>query len=263
LSYEASFFHEWVKISLWTEKMKNIEIKTTQNVVLQYELADLRDRIVAFLIDIACVFFVILILSAAGTSLFMRSETSATIWGIFLTCIFMFYSLAFEVWNGGQSIGKMAMRIQVIKTVGGTATFSDYAARWVFRMVDVYFSLGGIASILIASSSKAQRLGDIVANTAVIKLKPRMDLNLKDLLSIHSQESYKPEYHQARQLEEEDVLLIKSTLDRNRQFNNDAHEEAIDLLADKIKQVLEIDNVQVDNIRFLQTILRDYVILTR
>ena len=35
--------------------MKNIEIKTTQNVVLQYELAELRDRIIAFLIDFVCV----------------------------------------------------------------------------------------------------------------------------------------------------------------------------------------------------------------
>jgi uncharacterized RDD family membrane protein YckC len=242
--------------------MKNIEIKTTQNVVLQYELADLRDRILAFLIDLVCVFFAILILAFIGSSLFMFIGTSETIFSIFLFCVFIFYSLAFETWNRGQSIGKMAMRIQVIKTVGGRATFSDYAARWVFRMVDVYFSLGGIASILIASSSKAQRLGDIVANTAVVKLTPRMNLNLKDLLSIHSQDSYKPEYVQAKQLHEEDVLLIKTTLDRSREFNNRAHDEAIDLLAVKISSILGIDR-QVDNTRFLQTVLRDYVVLTR
>jgi uncharacterized RDD family membrane protein YckC len=241
--------------------MKNIEIKTTQNVVLQYELAELRERIIAFIIDFICVFVTIALLAIAGGSLFAGS--AGVIYGFFLISIFVFYSLGFEVWNNGQSIGKMAMRIQVIKTVGGRATLSDYSARWVFRMIDVYLSVGGVASILIASSAKAQRLGDIVANTAVVKLTPAMNLNLKDLLSIHSQGSYQPEFLQAKQLEEQDVLLIKAALDRNRKFRNDAHDEAIVLLAEKIKQVLSLDNVPMDNIRFLQTILRDYVVLTR
>jgi uncharacterized RDD family membrane protein YckC len=241
--------------------MKNIEIKTTQNVVLQYELADLRDRVMAYLIDMACLGVGLGIISAIGFSIF--AGTSETVFAIFLSCIFIFYSLGFEVLNQGQSIGKKALRIQVIKMAGGHATFADYAARWVFRMVDIYFSLGGIAAILISSSSKSQRIGDIVANTAVVKLTPKMDLTLKDLLTIHSQDSYKPEFLQAKQLREEDVLLIKTTLGRYRQFNNLAHDEAVDLLAGKIKEALNLEDVQVANDRFLQTVLKDYVVLTR
>ena len=48
--------------------MKNIEIKTTQNVVLEYELADLRDRILAFLLDLIILVIGILILSAVDCS---------------------------------------------------------------------------------------------------------------------------------------------------------------------------------------------------
>jgi uncharacterized RDD family membrane protein YckC len=243
--------------------MKNIEIKTTQNVVLQYELAELRDRILAFVIDIVCVSISIWILALIGFGVFSLYGTSETVFGILLTCVFIFYSLVCEALNNGQSIGKMAMRIQVIKTVGGHATFADYAARWVFRMIDVYFSFGGIACILIASSSKGQRIGDIVANTAVIKIVPKVNLTLKDLLTIHSQDSYTPVYHEARQLIEEDVLLIKSALDRYRQFNNEAHEEAISLLAQRVQLVLGIRNLNQDNQRFLQTVLHDYVVLTR
>jgi uncharacterized RDD family membrane protein YckC len=241
--------------------MKNIEIKTTQNVVLQYELADLRDRVLAYLIDMVCLSVGLAILSAIGLSVF--GGTSGNVWSIVLVCIFIFYSLAFEVLNNGQSIGKQALRIQVIKMAGGRATFSDYAARWVFRMVDIYFSLGGIAAILISSSSKAQRIGDIVANTAVVKLTPKLDLTLKDLLTIHSQDSYKPEFIQAKQLREEDVLLIKTTLGRYRQFKNEAHDEAVDLLAEKIRETLNIEDVNGENDRFLQTVLKDYVVLTR
>lgn len=243
--------------------MKNIEIKTTQNVVLQYELADLRDRVIAYLIDIVCVGFTIWIVGYIFANAFVLYGTAEMIFVIFLFCIFIFYSLAFEVWNRGQSLGKMAMRIQVIKTAGGQATFSDYAARWVFRMIDIYFSFGGIASILVASSAKAQRIGDIVANTAVVKLTPRMDLKLKDLLSIHSQASYVPVFPQAKQLMEEDVLLIKSTLDRYRKFHNDAHEEALELMTKRIEEVLGIENSIGDQRKFLATILNDYVVLTR
>ena len=243
--------------------MKNIEIKTTQNVVLQYELADLKDRILAFLIDLLCLLVGGGLLLSFGMAIFASSETAATVFAVFLYAILIFYPLALEVWNNGQTVGKMALRIQVIKVEGGKATFADYAARWAFGMVDIYFSLGGIAAIMVASSSKAQRLGDIVANTAVIKVVPKVNLQLRDLLSIHSQTSYVPVYTQAKQLAEEDVLLIKSTLDRYSRFQNDAHFDAINLLGRRIKEVLRLEEDATDNRKFLQTILYDFVILTR
>jgi uncharacterized RDD family membrane protein YckC len=242
--------------------MKNIEIRTTQNVVLQYELADLRERILAFLIDLAILFFGGLMLIGVLSSVF--TGTALTVMMIFVACIVFFYSLAFELMNQGQSPGKMAMRIRVIKVTSGQTTFADYAARWVFRLVDIWFSLGGIASILIASSSKSQRIGDIVANTTVIKLTPNMDLTLKDILNIHSQTSYKPEYTQAKQLAEEDVLLIKSTLSRYQKYGNEAHDEALATLADKVREILNAQQVSRGNdLIFLQTVLKDYVMLTR
>src|SRR5688572_15491572 len=100
--------------------MKSIEIKTTQNVVLQYDLAELRDRIIAWVIDTAAVFvvmyFLTIIMVSAGLT-----ETSMVVAGFMISMLFVFYSLAFETLNNGQSIGKMAMRIRVIKTTGGKA----------------------------------------------------------------------------------------------------------------------------------------------
>ena len=241
--------------------MKIIEIKTTQNVVLQYELADLRERILAYCIDLTLVFFVILFLIGIVSANF--TGLSLTVLMIAIMCMFIFYALAFEVLNHGQSPGKMAMRIQVIKATSGQPTFADYVARWVFRLVDIYFSLGGIASVLIASSSKSQRIGDIVANTAVIKLAPKMDLSLKDILTIHSDVSYKSQFVQAKQLSEEDVLLIKSTLDRYRHYRNQAHFNAMSKLAERVSDILSIQIPARDYQVFLQTVLKDYVMLTR
>lgn len=243
--------------------MKTIEVKTTQNVVLEYELADLRDRAIAFLVDLAVMSIGMSLISTLVLAGFSLEGTAANVFSILVFCIFLFYSLVIEVFNNGQSVGKMAMKIQVIKTVGGQATFSDYAARWVFRMIDIYFSAGGIASILVASSAKAQRIGDIVANTAVIKLQPRLNLKLNDLLAIRSQDSYKPTYNQAKQLEEVDVLLIKTTLERYRQFKNLAHQEAVHLLAEKTRSTLGVGQPAQNDVQFLQTVLNDYVVLTR
>jgi uncharacterized RDD family membrane protein YckC len=241
--------------------MKNIEIKTTQNVALQYELADVKDRAFAFAVDLVCLFIGISILSSI-LDVFTSGEVGEIIVGSIVLLVFLSYSLVMEIANNGQSIGKMVMRIRVIKASGGQATFADYLARWVFRMVDIYFSLGCVASILVSSSARAQRLGDIVANTAVIKLHSRTQLNLADLLSLRSRESYQPVYLNAKNLAESDVLLIKATLDRHRKYTNTAHRMALNQLADRIKQILDVGNV-TDNRVFLQNVLNDYVVLTR
>ncbi len=243
--------------------MKGIEIKTTQNVLLEYELATLRDRIIAFLLDLVSISIITSICSLIFFSVFSFYGYMQTFASIVLICIFLFYSLAFEVFNNGQSLGKKAMRIRVIKTTGEKANFYDYAGRWVFRMIDIYLSLGAIASMLIASSSKAQRIGDIVSSTAVIKLTPTVNLYLNDILKIQSRETYQPIYMQAKQLAEEDVILIKSTIDRFKKYNNDAHVDAVIQLTARVKSILEIKDSTPDDVRFLQTIINDYIVLTR
>ena len=243
--------------------MKSIEIKTTQNVLLEYELASLRDRILAFILDLVCIGVGLAIISIVFFSVFGVDGVVGTVVSILLICFFLFYSLAFEVFNNGQSLGKKVLRIKVIKTNGEKAVFYDYAGRWIFRMIDIYFSRGAIAAMLIASSAKAQRIGDIVSTTTVIKLVPSVNLYLEDILRIQSRENYQPVYSMVKHLSEKDVLLIKSTLDRYKKYNNDAHEEALDQLAARLKQILEIKDAMPSNTAFLQTIINDYIVLTR
>jgi uncharacterized RDD family membrane protein YckC len=203
------------------------------------------------------------VLVAIGTAFTTESESATAIMVFIVYGIFMFYSLLFETLNNGQSIGKMAMRIQVIKVAGGKITFFDYTARWVFRLIDIYFSIGSIASVLVVSSPKGQRIGDVVANTAVVKTSSRTNLTLADLLALHEKKTYTPKYLQARKLHEEDALLIKSTLDRYRKFDNESHEEAIAMLTARVKEILNIEVHEGEQTRFLQTVLQDYIVLSR
>jgi uncharacterized RDD family membrane protein YckC len=243
--------------------MKSIEIKTAQNVRLEYELASLRERLLAFLLDLLSMSLLALVIAFVFLGMLKLTGTLEIITSIMIGSVFLFYSLAFEYFNNGQSVGKKVMKIQVIKITGEKASFYDYVGRWVFRILDIYFSLGAIASMLIASSSRAQRIGDIVSNTSVIRLESTIHLNLNDILKIQSRETYQPVYMQAKQLAEEDVILIKSTIDRFKKYNNDAHGDAVIQLTARIKSILEIKDAAPDDVRFLQTVINDYIVLTR
>ena len=64
--------------------MKSIEIKTTQNVTLEYELADLRDRVVAFIIDFVLLVVVTSMISMIGFGGLRLEGTAVTILSIFM-----------------------------------------------------------------------------------------------------------------------------------------------------------------------------------
>lgn len=243
--------------------MKSIEIKTAQNVRLEYELASLRERILAFFLDWIAMALIALIIAVVFLGVLKLTGTLEIITSMIIGSVFLFYTLAFEYFNNGQTVGKKIMKIQVIKITGEKATFYDYLGRWIFRILDIYFSLGAIASMLIASSSRAQRIGDIVSNTSVIRLEALVHLRLNDILKIQSRETYQPVYMQAKQLAEEDVILIKSTIDRYKKYRNAAHSEAILQLTARLQSVLEIKEPVSDQLKFLQTVINDYIVLTR
>lgn len=242
--------------------MQTIDITTTQNVTIQYELASLRDRVVAFIIDFLLVCVALMIIFLIFSSAFGFERGNFFEYLISIPTI-LFYTLLFEYFNDGQTPGKLAIGIKVIKLDGKSPTFSDYLTRWAFRSVDIYLSIGSIAALLISSSDKGQRLGDITANTTLIKIRFNLRFSLEDIESISTLEEYEPKYPEVRRLNEEDLLLIKEVIIQVQRYPNKAHLKVQnDLVADLI-QKLELDEVPNDNIVFLKTLIKDYIVLTR
>ena len=244
--------------------MASIEIVTSQNVPIEYELAGLRDRALAFLLDFVIIIGAMIILRIIIAIMSLTSMDAMIYLTFFLLVpVFFFYSLCMEIFCDGRSVGKMALRIKVVKLNGSEVTLSDYFIRWMFRMVDIYFSLGSIAAMLVGSSEKGQRMGDIVANTTVIRLNPKHVMNLTDLLRIGTIESYTPKFPEVKQLTEEDMLTVKAVIERYNKFPNDAHFQALELTAKTIATHLNLAKIPVNRAEFLQVVLRDYVVLTR
>ena len=163
--------------------MQTIEINTTQNVTIQYELALLRDRIFAWFIDFVIIIVSISLLQLLTFSAFSGDVASVIAFFIYVPILFG-YTLCMEIFNNGQTVGKLALGIKVVKLNGKEPELNAYLLRWVFRWIDIYGTIGIIAAIFVGSSNNKQRIGDVVANTTLIKTKPYAEMKLGDLLSI-------------------------------------------------------------------------------
>jgi uncharacterized RDD family membrane protein YckC len=147
--------------------METIKIHAAQ-AVREYELASLFDRALAFMIDVS-----LMLVFCAGMYWILMTyyQSDADLYEVGAYCLplVLIYSLVFESLNHGQSVGKYLMNIKVMKKDGTRGAFSDYAVRWAFRLLDLYLSLGTFAIVLVSVTEYNQRLGDLVANTVVVK----------------------------------------------------------------------------------------------
>ena len=242
--------------------MRTIDINTTQNVIIQYELANLREHILAFMIDTVVLIVLLFILSWSMVAMFSIKLYSVYVY-LVITPVFFFYSLSQEVFMNGQSLGKKILGLRIVKINGKEATTSDYIIRWAFRLVDIWFSFGSLAALLISSTPRNQRLGGLLSDTTVVRLNNTARFRLEDILKINSLANYEPTYPEIRFFSEEDMLTIKVALDRFRQYNNAAHAEVIDELSENLAKRLGVEKIPGSRVTFLKTLVSDYIVLTR
>lgn len=69
----------------------------------------------------------------------------------------------------GQTLGKKAMGIKVTAENGEIPTYGQSVIRNILRIVDMLPALYLVGAILIFLTKKDQRLGDLAANTQVVK----------------------------------------------------------------------------------------------
>jgi len=118
-------------------------------------------RVLAIIIDT-----VVLIVATIMILVIGNAEAAAI---IVIIALLTGYGIIFETWRG-QTIGKIAMDIIVVKTDGTPCDFLAALVRNLLRIVDIlfYYLLGFIVMIL---SDRRQRIGDHLANTMVVRVK--------------------------------------------------------------------------------------------
>lgn len=243
---------------------KTIEITTTQNVTIEYELAPLRERMLAWLLDWVIVVLGYTLCYQLFGLFFAGFGDSVIVFFLLPLLSYFLYNVFFEIWNAGQTPGKMAMNIKAVRLDGKDPEWSDVVLRALLHLVDSIFSAGVIGALLIKTTGKSQRFGDMAANTTVIKLfGSRFAFRLEDILNISSLSNYQPVFPQVRSLGERDMIFIKNVLTRWQRYPNQAHEEVVEDLVTHLMPLLEIEQRPTDRVEFLKTLLRDYIVLTR
>lgn len=242
--------------------MPTVDITTTQNVTIEYELGSVWDRIFGSIIDAVIVMIFWSTIFAFIIS-YMSSLSTLFFWISMFFLVDMAYHLFFEWYKNGQSPGKMAMGIKVVKLDGSEPRLSDYVTRTSFRVLDIYFTLGMLGVLFSSGSTKRQRLGDLVANTGVIKVRSKFHLKLNDIQKISTLKDHEISFPAVRQFSEQDMLLIKSVISRYNKYRNESHRTAVKATVNHMMDKLELKERPKDSIKFLKTLITDYIVLTR
>lgn len=254
---------------------QKLEVSTDQNITIEYELAPAYNRLIAGVLDGILVVIWFMVSNALGNSLDPTKSTlfpanlivlqvPITIPGFLIFApVLFFYHFFCEFFFNGQSLGKRIMGIRVMSLHGKRLSIGQCAVRWGMRLIDIVLTAAALAYILISSSAKKQRLGDMSAHTIVIASKGSSSIRLTDLLSIKDSSNYTPQYPQVTMFNDEDMLLVKNSIDRLNKYPNEAHKQVALELIEKISKMMGIETPKNNKLKFLKKVLEDYIVLTR
>jgi uncharacterized RDD family membrane protein YckC len=155
-------------------------IETPERVPLHFALASIGNRFLACAIDhtiqalaLGLILLLSLILSSFATIQNFISSAPKWVGAIMLILLFLVFSsyFAFFEWLwSGQTPGKRWLKLRVIREDGRPITFWEATVRNLVRFFDImpypFYSIGLIS---VFSTTRDQRIGDMVAGTVVIR----------------------------------------------------------------------------------------------
>ena len=213
---------------------------------IQPTVASVGDRIFAQIIDWLVMLAYMMLVAWIDSSVDNKNMLYFIIALIFVP---LFYTLLFEIFNNGQTLGKMAMKMQVVKLDGTMPTLGSYLMRWLLYLIDgPTMSFVGLLAMILSRNN--QRLGDMAAGTVVIKRKNYRKIQISLDEYDYLMQNYRPRYPQAADLSLEQIEIITRTLGTNGLQAGE--------LARKVQQRLGLERKEADDVAFLQRIVRDY-----
>ncbi len=168
-------------------------IETPEQTVVSFDIAGIGSRFLALLVDsLIQGAAVIIALIAAGILGYTRAlrgsplTTAILVAGLIAFGFLLLYGyfILFEIFWNGQTPGKRAIGIRVIKDSGRRLTPIESMGRNLLRIVDQLPGLYAIGLLCAVLNRQNKRLGDLVAGSLVIR-----EASLRDLKPVW-QESF-------------------------------------------------------------------------
>lgn len=163
-----------------------LTVETPDHIELQFQLAGIGKRFLAYLIDrliqfglILALFIVISLILFATTTVETVGNALHKLQQVLGQWIFAFvilaygitslgYFILFEYMWSGSTPGKRSQNIRVIRKDGTPISFLEAAVRNILRAVDILGGVYPLGLIVMFIDSRNRRLGDLVAGTLVI-----------------------------------------------------------------------------------------------
>ncbi len=153
---------------------RRIAVDTPEHVRLNYALADLGARAAALAIDLLISTLGLALIGMAFRYAGLLDDLLESLGSTILIFAIFFvqwgYFILFEGVGGGRTPGKRVIGLRVIHTGGEPLSFRGAVLRNLIRLVDMQPVPSGLAgAISIVATRRAQRLGDLVAGTIVVR----------------------------------------------------------------------------------------------
>ena len=252
--------------------MDKVEFISAQHVKIEFEMASVLQRGLAYVLDTAIgyVYLIIVMLSLIDSVRLAYSDMDVLV-GLFILLVnlpIVLYKPMMEYFFNGQTLGKMAMGIRM--------AIRDIFVRWVMRGEFFWISLVSnpafiglipfisAIDLLVASMTPLrQRVGDMMVSVIAIRTRPNRTFTLKEVLSRQTEVEYVPTFEKCITFTDEDMMYLKKVIEQYKKFKEPEVKELLDQVTLKTQQRLEIEEPIKDQIKFLETVLKDYVQLTR
>jgi uncharacterized RDD family membrane protein YckC len=166
------------------DRTNTLRIKTLEGIVFSQLLASPVARMLAWSIDVFCILTLVIILGYALLLVALLSPDLAQalqFLGYFVISIG--YGVVTEWAWRGQTLGKRMLRLRVVDAQGLRLQLNQIVIRNLLRFADClpfFYLVGGLVCLF---SRRSQRLGDIAANTLVIRTPKVAQPDLDQIMS--------------------------------------------------------------------------------
>jgi uncharacterized RDD family membrane protein YckC len=252
-------------------KQEFISIESPEKIRFYYKIARTGARIGAYIVDMMIQAFIVFVLvvyviAAGGLNRGLFTPGFASDFQLlaiaFLYLVYFFlqwgYFTFFEMFKNGQTPGKKAMRINVIRANGDPLDASSIVLRNLLRAVDgfpFFHLLGGLISML---DKRSRRLGDMVADTVVVH-EIHFDLEEPNFETKISEASKaKPAMELIKKLNEEELYVIRRFLTDRHMLTPERQNEVASKLAVSVRHRLNIKGNYKDETGFLEMIYKEH-----
>lgn len=250
------------------DSLEKLTIETPEQIALEYPLAGIGSRFMAFFYDsllqviFAFIVLIVFLLVMPDLGRFWPSAWNwlAAAWTFGAFCLYWGYFAAFEAFWHGQTPGKRKAGIRVIKDNGRPVTGFEAIARNFMRVIDSMPGMYGVAVISIFVDRRSRRLGDIVAGTVVVH--DKKEESAQPFLNTSSPEAAATSMGSAEiagKLTLQELDVIETFLNRRLDLPPGIREQSAKRIADAIAAKLSVppEGREPDE-RFLESVAREF-----